>query len=222
MHHKIALSLLVFAFIAIGCRTNMLPEYHRAIDTARVSSLTTGGPEVSIGGSSQDNPAAALISTVVSIGVSSDTYDKIQAAADPQEFGDIIQGAFETDMERFTNFKPTDGDNPDTQLNIDVVSYGLTAATIESEVFFFMQVEATMVYLPENKLIWEYGDTLSMPLKDIHIYSNSPAIQGMNTAVNFALISELTEEELRAIFTGMADNAATILLNQMREDIHDH
>ena len=216
--HALALVIMASA-LTTGCRTNMLPEYRGVIEHTQVSIVAAGEPRVSVAGSSQRDSAAALLTTLVSIGVSADAYEKVEAAADPEELAAQIERVILADLNSVVGLQAlAEGNTPDTRLEIDVLDYGITAATLESEVFFFLTVDARMIYLPENKLIWEFGDTLAYPIKSLHVYSNNDAIKAINSAVNFALIQDLSVAELREILLALSEDAAHGILEQLRQD----
>ncbi len=94
----------------------------------------------------------------------------------------------------------------------------MRAATPESEIFYFFKVDARMIYVPENKLIWEFDDTLNYPLKDFHISGGSGALSAFNAAANIGAMSDMTPEQLREIFLSIATEAGETLVDQMRRD----
>jgi hypothetical protein len=212
--------MALLLLIAPACRVNHLPEYLPRVENTHMVRVIPPGPVINFGVSQQDNLAAAIITQIVTAEAEQDIGARLEAAASPEELSDTLGAVMTQELDKSFGLAvvPSHKDPHDTRLELTIVDYGLTAASPESEVFYFFQVEARMIYIPENKLIWELDDTLSYPLKDFHIYSNSGAIQAFSAASNLSALDDLSPEQLREIFLDFAAAAGRALMAQMRED----
>jgi len=106
-----------------------------------------------------------------------------------------------------------EGEEHDSRIEIAVNAFGLEAASMEQQVYYFFDTDVRMVFIPENKLIWEYSTTIHQPIKAVHILGGL-----IGTGINLSTLSDLKDEELVAIFGALAQEAGAELADQMRVD----
>lgn len=217
----LALWGVVLLWIGAGCRVNELPDYLPRTQRIEVSEQTPPGPEIAFG-ASQQRGIAGIVTTVATFNAGDELSEKLEDAADPQELSTILREIMEKELkDGFKREVVGEGGEADAVLELTLVRYGMTAASPESEIFYFAEVEAEMIYLPEDKLVWEMHTTISKPLKDFHLYSNGGLLQLFSASSNLDALEELTPEQLREIFLEFAQAAGQDLAAQMREDAND-
>ncbi len=219
--HAFVLVLLVVVAGA-GCRVNLLPEYANKIEDAHIVNVAPGGPLVWVGNSPQPG-AVGLVANALGAGAAHELTEKIEKETDPKELTLEMAQVFGEELNKSFSWKlnPDVKGDYDTRMEVRIDNYGFYAHSLEGEVYYNMQIEARMIYTPENKLIWEYDDSYSYPVKPVHIYSNNPVGDAVNTGINLAVLGSLKPEELRQVFLSMAQKAGGDLVQQIREDIVD-
>lgn len=216
---KALFATLALALVATACRTNELPKYLPKSETVKVIQVKSPGPTVAIGASDQPDLLVAIVTDVGTLGAQADAYHKIEAAAPPEILERELEAVFAEGLPKQLDLELVD-DDPDTRLEIRIERYGITADSPESALFFFMDVSARMIYVPENKLIWEYDDVITEPLNDIHVYSDAPVIKAFATGVNMGTLSKLQPAELEEVFVTLVNVAGQRFVDQMVDDAY--
>ncbi len=215
------LALLVLtALFATGCRTNLLPEYMPKVKTAYVVTFANELPSVDIAQQS-DNSSSIIrvITDVATVGFSIEMRQRLIKALDGVDLAVALSETFEQQLTpSFGTALVGDINAPhDTEIQITVNDYGLEAASIADPVYYFFNADVRMMYVSENKLIWEYTTTISERLKPVHLTGDGGAAL-VGTAINFSALKDMTDEQLTTVFDNLARNAGVVIVDQMRYD----
>jgi len=212
---KTFLCLLVMVLLAMatGCRTNLLPEYKPKLAHSAVITIAETRPVVSIG-SSQHGGAGELFTTAAAIGTTISMQERLEKLLDGEALAISMTDTFEASMVQGLGIAVVEeGEEHDSRIEIAVNAFGLEAASMEQQVYYFFDTDVRMVFIPENKLIWEYSTTIHQPIKAVHILGGL-----IGTGINLSTLSDLKDEELVAIFGALAQEAGAELADQMRVD----
>jgi hypothetical protein len=212
-----ALAVLVWA--ASGCRINRLAEYMPNIKSAAVVSFTTGSPGVWIGSSGQSNPIAQAAADLAAIGMSQGLEARVTKAAPPERVQQVMTEEFTQGVSQGFTFQVVEEDQPhDTLIEVNVGSYGLSASSLQSALYYTLTATSTIVYVPENRVIWETTERYSVPITPVLLWG--PGSRVANTGINLAMIAQLDDDQLGQMFDRLAVEGAQLVLRRMRRDAH--
>lgn len=221
----LAACLTIVATFAIGCRTNELSKYSSQIKTAHVQTIQGRGPVVYIGtttASSNANPAvrAAIdAKNIATATLSSTLQGRLMNVINTGQINNIVQSTVAERLPSVLNgvkITPNIREKSDVVLTMQTEDYGLQASDVESALNYFFHINARMVYVPENRVIWETDEYISLPLTP-NMLSSSYGF-GTGTIVNMAILGQLTDVQLAETFNNMAQGAADAVVRRINED----
>ncbi len=103
-----------------------------------------------------------------------------------------------------------------TRIDISIQRFGLsTSGSAESPLHFVFDARVEMVYLPENRLIWEFTSNVFEPAAP-YIYGAGGGFA--QATANLATVGALTDAQLQSTFEALAAEAGRRIAMQMRAD----
>jgi len=213
--------LFVMGMLLAGCRTNELPEYAPRIQTAYVATFADGRPTVAFG-SSADQGLAGTFADMTALGMSFELQEKLERVLERDALAAVMTQTFRQDLGPSFGWQVVQDRSAahDSLVEIRVSDFGLTAASMDSPVYFFFDADARIVFMPENKLVWEYSGSIAEPLTPSHL-SGFGVFSGVGTAINLDALNKLTDAQLAQVFDRLAADAGATFVAQMREDAWD-
>lgn len=209
----LCLFVMVLLALATGCRTNLLPEYKPKLAHAAVITIAETQPVVSIG-SSKDNGVVGMFNDVAAIGTTVSMQERLVKLLDGEALAISLTETFESSMQASLGIAVVDDTaEHDSRIEIAVNGFGLEAQDMEHQVYYFFDTDVRMVFIPENKLIWEYHTVIHEPIKEVHILGGL-----LGAGINLGTLGDMKDEELIAIFGALAQEAGAELADQMRID----
>lgn len=196
---RIAL-LVALALTVAGCN-NKIKKYADKIDAMSVyHAMEAGGPSVSLGrwalpegaqGETAESVANALLAAF-----EFEMAQRLAQVLRPVSLSEIAAGSATQAMNNNGPY-PVDPQSR-WQLHLDLVDYGVSGG-VGSEATVYVNLDA-QVYGPKGKRIWRRGVYCSQPLAPNLGAPGSVA----QTAANVAVISGMTDRELRQAFDDVA------------------
>jgi hypothetical protein len=217
-------AVCVVLLFAIGCRTNLLPEYAGRITSTRaeVRVPTNGTVNVRTGPADSKKPQSTvekITNTTVGIMAANAAVKaerKLQEAVPPERVQTIIakQMAAAAPTVGFPFVSPADPSN--SQLTVTVRRYGIQADGDRSPASARFEMYASLIFLPESKLIWEYTVYIDIPLASVHVASAQSSIAG--DVSNVVAIAELERKDLRRLFTSATRMATKKFMAKLSDE----
>jgi hypothetical protein len=218
-----AIPLLATCTLALGaltlmaCRTNRLAEYMPSIKNVAVISVTLGEPQVWIGTSNHGHPLANAITDIATASIEQSLHRRVVKAAPAERLQEVMTAEFTVGLEKSFEFDVVSEDaTHDTRIEIAVSEYGLYASSLKSEVIYRLKATSSVIFVPENRLIWETTESYSVPLTPVHLHG--PGGRALTAGINLGALTQLSDEELAQTFDSLAAEGARQVLARMRRD----
>ena len=209
----LVLSIALFSLSLSACRTNLLPEYLPKVESTHVITYANTYPVVNIGESRQEG-AVGQLAGAASFGLTIELQQRLQKVVDVEGVATLVSDSFTQELTPSFGFSYEDEpQDADTRIVIDIEAFGFEASSIESPLYYFVEADVSMVYNPENKLIWEYSTTLRQPINENHFFGGA-----VGSATNIGAVAGLTDDEIVEVFNDLATYAGAELVHQMRAD----
>lgn len=214
---SLSVRLVAVALLVSGCRTNELAKYHSRIETAEVALVLSVAPSVYVGTSRARNPLVRSL-TNVTAGITAATLaNRVANVVDNERIEGTIYWTFVDDASRSLPYRFVESpERGNTRIDISIQRFGLsTYGSAESPLHFVFDARVEMIYLPENRLIWEFLASVNEPAAPYLLGAGGGFAQA---GANLATIGGLTDEQLQATFEALAAEAGRRVAMQMRTD----
>ncbi|MEZ4294975.1 MAG: hypothetical protein R3B70_08350 [Polyangiaceae bacterium] len=199
-------AVLVLVLLTVGCRTNLLPEYAGKITAtqAQVRVPTIGHVRVATGRQTSKKQSAIekAANTAIGVAAMNAAYSaelKLREAMPPERVVRIVSKEVAAGARGVGIPFVNQGDAANTQLNVEVRSYGIEAPGDLSPATARFHMYGYLTYLPEGKLIWEYSVFVDIPLSSVHVASTGSNIAG--DISNVVAIANLDRRDIRRLFS---------------------
>lgn len=220
-------ALVMFAALILSACGPSFSEYMRNVRTSQVNSNIKRSPEVVIGSTDVGGgfgtfglvtSGISLAGDIAASAVSMEQQKRLQTIISPEMLVDQIHNAFSSQFSGSTGIPVVSySEHSDIRIVITVPSFGIYASSITSPYNFFMNADVSVVYLPENKRIYDRQVFLERSLGDLDMYGSiaSVAISG---ALNLSAFFTLSDPQIVEIFNYLAVELGNTIATYIFED----
>ena len=220
-----ALLLLALPVLISGCAANMLHEYDYRDRTLAVVSDIPFRPSVFSGSWFDATSSGDLVRDVLRASArvvqelqAREARDRLDAAAERIDVGHVLEDNTLERAARFMGADPAPEDSdPDYLLELVVVDYGIDANSWNATAHFFIEADAALLHADSGTEIWRAEVVTRDPV--------GPAVLGapseLRDFLTAAALADLSEDEMVEVLEGLADYAAGMVTDRLRDDLRE-
>ncbi len=184
--------------------------------------------------------ALNLAANVGAVTVSQQQTKRLQSLVKLSDMASLVAQGFDDGFIDTTHMTSVDKNaNPDIRIMITLKNHGLWAESMLSKMHFYVEVDLSVIYMPEMKTIYSNGMTMMRDVSTIftdiadvadrvHVRAPgaTPIIVGgathlLSGAANITAFFQLSDKDIMTALQVMAYDAGNQLANELVHDIYD-
>jgi hypothetical protein len=208
-----------FSLLVIGCaHTNKLAQYDlHSQQIEMISGTNTAGSASASIASGSRNPVQDIIAGISSGSISNETARKLRHAANSDSLAAQIARGFEGALISYLGVVPFHGYNPKAPYRTETIlqDYSLTSDSTGTRAH--ISALSRIIQRASSTVVWQYTSSKDIALTTTSARRNSE--RAVMSAVNAAMLAEMSEEEIASIFYGAAQEIGRDIGETLREDV---
>lgn len=214
-----SLIILALGSLFFGCgHTNKLAQYNlRSQQVEMLSGAnTTGAATTSIANGSR-NPVQDIIAGISSGSISNETARKLRHAANADSLAAQVAKGFEGALIAYLGVKPAYGYSRDAPYRSETILQEYSLSSDSTGTRAHISALSRIIQHASGTVVWQYTSS-----KDIALSTTSArraSERAVMSAVNAAMLAEMSEDEIASIFYGAAQEIGRDIGETLREDV---
>jgi hypothetical protein len=217
--------LLLAALVAGGCsHTNNLAKYSFSNSKILFRARTSGTASsfAGINNPVKDNAITGIIAAIGSGIVSDEGRRKLEKAIDRDTIANAIANGMQRAVTDYLNVQPVNSiaDEPEFLVETDLTDY--TIVSLSEGLFVKAKGKSRMIHRATGAVVWENSESHTIPLSQTYLAGLAPAPVSSGVSIyNAVQLLNLSQEELRTVFSHAATEVGEEIGETLREDIAD-
>ncbi|MDP4198778.1 MAG: hypothetical protein Q8922_02290 [Bacteroidota bacterium] len=218
---KYRLVALCLSIVIVSCgHTNKLAQYNlRSKQVEMLSGTNTSGAATSSIASGSHNAVQDVIAGISGGQISTETARKLRHAANADSLASQVAKGFEGALIAYLSVAPVYGYAPNAPFRSETILQEYSLSSDSTGTRAHISALSRIIERASGTLVWQYTSS-----KDIALSTTSARHaneRAMISAVNAAMLADMSEEEIASIFYGAAQEIGRDIGETLREDVAD-